>query len=312
MRPRRGRYVAAALVLDALFGEPPEALHPTVLMGRAISALERPALGLQSPRARRLAGCALAGSLPALVFLLTRTILAAAPHPLRGILEAAMISTTLSMRGLAEAAAPVERALDAGDLGEARTGVGRFVGRDTANLSAAGVARAAIESVAENASDGVVAPMLYGLAFGAPGALAYKAVNTLDSMVGYRAEPYVHLGWASARLDDLANLAPARAAVLAVAAASGKPSTTLRSARRYGPLTASPNAGRVEAAFAGALGVRLGGMNSYGGVRREGPVLGRGRRPHPRDIRRSVALMRRSCVLLAAIALLLCGGGRRG
>jgi adenosylcobinamide-phosphate synthase len=311
MRP--GRIVAAALLVDALFGEPPEALHPTVWMGRAISVFARPALKLvHLPGARRLAGCALAGSLPALVFLATGALLAATPRALRGIVEAALISTSLSMRGLAEAAASVELALEVGDLGRAREEVGRFVGRDTAELCATGVARAAIESVAENTSDGVVAPMLYALAFGAPGALAYRAVNTMDSMVGYREEPYACLGWAPARLDDLANLVPARATVLAVAAASRDPGAALRSTLRYGSLTASPNAGRVEAAFAGALGVRLGGTNSYGGVLREGPALGDGRCPGPDDIRRSIALMRGSCALLAAVALVLWGGRRRG
>jgi adenosylcobinamide-phosphate synthase len=312
MRPRHGRAVAVALLLDALFGEPPETLHPTVWMGRAISAFERPALELGSPGARRLAGSVLALSLPALVSLAARTALTATPRPLRGMLEAALISTTISMRGLGREAGYVERALSRGDLKEARAGVGRFVGRDTAELNPAEVARAAVESVAENTSDGVVAPMLYGLAFGAPGALAYRAVNTLDSMVGYKKEPYAHLGWASARLDDLANLVPARATILAVAVSCARPRATLRSARRYGPLTTSPNAGRVEAAFAAALGVRLGGSNSYGGVVREGPLLGSGRRPLPEDIRRSVTLMRRSCALLAALALLLDEHGRRG
>jgi adenosylcobinamide-phosphate synthase len=165
------------------------------------------------------------------------------------------------------------------------------------------VCRAAVESVAENTSDGVVAPMLYGLLFGAPGALAYKAVNTLDSMVGYRKGPYEDLGWASARLDDLANLVPARATAIA-ATLSGRPATALRTARKYGPLTASPNAGWAEAAFAGTLGVRLGGGNTYGGVTREGPVLGEGRSPAPRDIRRAVALMRRCCALLALMGFL--------
>ncbi len=145
--------------------------------------------------------------------------------------------------------------------------------------------------------------MLYGLLFGAPGALAYKAVNTLDSMVGYREGPYKDLGWASARLDDLANLVPARATVLA-AALSGRPATALRTARKYGPLTASPNAGWAEAAFAGALGVRLGGINTYGGVTREGPVLGEGRSPAPRDVGRAVALMHRCCTLLALMGFL--------
>ena len=303
MRPRHGRDVAAALLLDALAGEPPEFLHPTVWMGRAISAFEARALASKSPGARRLAGAVLALSLPVVIFLSARAMLYVTPRPLRGMLEVALISASLSMRGLARAGVAVERDLYDGEIEDARASVGRFVGRDTAELSAPEVARAAVESVAENTSDGVLAPMLYGLALGAPGALAYRAVNTLDSMVGHKEDPYADLGWASARLDDLANLVPARATVLAVAAVSGRPFAVIRSARRYGPLTESPNAGRVEAAFAAALGVRLGGANSYGGTRREGPVLGEGPLPEPGDIRRGVRLMRGAIALLAGLAL---------
>ena len=291
------------MLLDAAFGEPPEHLHPTVWMGRVISAFEKRALRLKTPEARKRAGAVLALSLPGLVFLSTAAALNAAPRGLRWVLGAVLTSTTLSMRGLAEAAEAVERELRAGRLEGARERVGEFVGRDTGGLSEVEVCRAAVESVAENTSDGVVAPMLYGLLFGAPGALAYKAVNTLDSMVGYRKGPYKDLGWASARLDDLANLVPARATVVA-AAFSGRPATALRTARKYGPLTASPNAGWAEAAFAGALGVRLGGINTYGGVTREGPILGEGRSPAPRDVGRAVALMRRCCALLALMGFL--------
>ena len=268
-----------------------------------ISAVERRALRLKTPEARKRAGAVLALSLPGLVFLSTAAALNAAPRGLRWVLGAVLTSTTLSMRGLAEAAEAVERELRAGRLEGARERVGEFVGRDTGGLSEVEVCRAAVESIAENTSDGVVAPMLYGLLFGAPGALAYKAVNTLDSMVGYRKGPYKDLGWASARLDDLANLVPARATVVA-AALSGRPATALRTARKYGPLTASPNAGWAEAAFAGALGVRLGGVNTYGGVTKEGPVLGEGRSPAPRDVGRAVALMRRCCALLALMGFL--------
>ena len=310
MKADHARGVAAALLLDAAFGELPEHLHPTVWMGRAISAFEKRAFRLKTPEARRRAGFVLALSLPAIVFLSTAAALKATPRGLRPALGAVLTSTTLSMRGLAEAAGGVERELRAGRLQGARDRVGEFVGRDTDRLSEAEVCRAAVESVAENASDGVVAPMLYGFLFGAPGALAYKAVNTLDSMVGYRKGPYEELGWASARLDDLANLVPARATVLAASALSGRPATALRTAKKYGPLTASPNAGWAEAAFAGALGVRLGGTNIYGGVSREGPVLGEGRPPVPRDVRRAVVLMRRCCGLLALAALLV--GEARG
>ncbi len=171
--------------------------------------------------------------------------------------------------------------------------------------------RAAVESVAENTGDGVVGPMFYGLLFGAPGALAYKAVNTLDSMVGYRHGRYLELGWAGARLDDLANLVPARLTVVAAAVASGAPAKTLTTALGYGALSSSPNAGYAEAAFAGALGLRLGGTNVYGGVARPGAVLGDGRAPAADDIRRAVRLMRGLCGLLAVVALLV-GRGRLG
>ena len=311
MTALRATEVAAALLLDDLFGEPPEALHPTVWMGRAISSFESVALGSKSPGPRYLWGIALALCLPTIVFTTVRWLMDLTPRRLRWILEAVLISTALSMRSLGEAAAAVERELRAGDLEQARASAAQLVGRDTADLRASEVARAAVESVAENTSDGVVAPMLYGLLFGGPGALAYRTVNTLDSMVGYRIHPYAELGWASARLDDLVNLAPARLTALMVAGVSGRPLQTLGIARRYGPLTSSPNAGWSEAAFAGALGCRLGGSNSYGGAIREGPVLGEGSPPGPEEIRRSVRLMRRCCALFVAAALLV-GKGRRG
>ena len=304
MSPERGGQVAAALLLDAVLGEPPVAIHPTVLMGHVISAFEKRALRMESPRSRCLAGMVLAGSVPSLVFVSTRKILSVVPCKPGWMIGVALISTTLSMRGLATAAGNVERGLCEGTLERARTRLARFVGRDTDDLSESEVCRAAAESVAENTSDGVVAPMFYGAFFGAPGALAYKAVNTLDSMVGYRQPPYEDLGWASARLDDLANLAPSRLTMLSTAAISGRPLRTLLTAFRYGPLTTSPNAGMAEAAFAGALGVRIGGANTYGGVLREGPVLGDGRLPVPDDIGRAVRLMRRCCVLACLLVFL--------
>jgi adenosylcobinamide-phosphate synthase len=279
-------------------------------MGRVIALCERQALRPKSADAQRLAGLVLAVSLPAAVFLLARSALAAAPPRLRPLAEVALLSTALSMRGLARAALAVQRELEAGDLPAARRCVGEVVGRDTDDLPPDEVARAAVETVAENTSDGVVAPMLYGLLLGAPGALAYKATNTLDSMLGHPDPPYTYLGWAPARLDDLANLVPARLTALAAALASGRPAATLRSAARYGPRTKSPNAGWAEAAFAGALGLTLGGTNRYGGVPREGPLLGEGRPPEPVDIERAVRLMRRSCAFLVSLALLV--GGRRG
>lgn len=304
MIPVRGVSVTAALLVDAIFGEPPRAVHPTVLMGRTVSAFEERILALEGARRRRLAGLALAVTLPALSFALARTVLHLAPKALRWPLEVGLLSTALSMRGLALAALAVERELENGDLATARVRVGEFVGRDTAHLSSSDVSRAVIESVAENASDGAIAPMFYGLLLGAPGAMAYKALNTLDSMVGHPHPPYEDLGWASARLDDLANLLPARLTALMAAAVSARSvAATLVTARRYGPLTKSPNAGWAEAAFAGALAIRIGGASSYGGVLRQGPVLGDGRPPEAVDIRRAVILMRRACLLFAGLAL---------
>jgi adenosylcobinamide-phosphate synthase len=294
----------AALLVDALLGEPPLTAHPVVLMGKAISAFEREALAIKNARHARAAGALLAVTLPTLSFALVHAVLRLAPRRLRPLLEVGMLSTALSLRGLSRSALAVERELGDGNLPTARIRVGELVGRDTEHLSTNEVARAVVESVAENASDGVVAPMLYGLFFGAPGALAYKSVNTLDSMVGHPHPPYKNLGWAPARLDDLANLIPARFTVLLTAAASGSPrsaAATLEAARLYGSLTRSPNAGWSEAAFAGALQLRLGGANSYGGVVREGPILGDGRLPEARDIRRVVRLMRRACLLFSAL-----------
>jgi adenosylcobinamide-phosphate synthase len=189
MSPERGEQVAAALLLDAVLGEPPGAVHPTVLMGLVISAFEKRALRIESPRSRRLAGIVLAVSVPSLVFVSTRKILGVVPCKPRWMIGTALVSTTLSMRGLGEAAGDVEFWLRGGRLERARTRLGHLVGRDTGDLPESEICRAAVESVAENTGDGVVAPMFYGAFFGAPGALAYKAVNTLDSMVGYRQPP---------------------------------------------------------------------------------------------------------------------------
>lgn len=305
---RTATAVAAALAADRLLGEPPEAVHPTVLMGRAISLYEGHALALRrrSPndaRRLRLAGLVLASALPALVFVWAHAISRVFPAGLRWPVEVALLWTAISMRGLSDGALAVGRELERGDLGTARARAGEIVGRDTQRLSEGEVARATVESVAENTSDGVVAPMLYGLLFGAPGALAYKTINTLDSMVGHPSPPYKDLGRASARLDDLANLLPSRLTALTAAAVSGNVARTWKIARLHGPLTRSPNAGWAEAAFAGALGVALGGANSYGGVIREGPILGVGRPPEAGDIERAVRLMYRVCVLLAALPL---------
>lgn len=291
--------IPAALLIDAAFGEPPARIHPTVWMGQAVAAFDRLGSRAQSRKARRLYGLAAACIVPAASYALTAAALRSVPRALRGPLAASIISLTLSMRGLAAGALAVEEELRRGDLESARARASEIVGRDTGNLREDELTRAAVESVAENTSDGVVAPMLYAAIAGAPGAVAYRAVNTLDSMLGYRKGVYRDLGLVPARLDDLANLAPARLTALAVAAVSGRPLLTLRAVRRYGALHPSPNAGRAEAAFAGAMGVTLGGDSYYGGELRPAETIGIGPKPSPEDIRRAVALMRRACVILA-------------
>lgn len=184
--------------------------------------------------------------------------------------------------------------MGAGDLAVARERLPHLCGRDPRGLDADQIARAVVESVAENTSDAVVAPLFWGAVAGIPGLLAYRAANTLDAMVGYRDAKYRNFGWASARLDDVLNWVPARfTGAVTVAAApvvGGSPVRALRVLRRDGARHPSPNAGRCEASAAGALGVRLGGTNTYGDVVEHRPVLGTGRAPRVADIRRAAVL----------------------
>ncbi len=201
-------------------------------------------------------------------------------------------------------------ALEAGDLEAARRWLPRLVGRDVRRLDAAGMARAVIESVAENTSDGIVAPALYAAVGGARGTLAYRAVNTLDSMVGHRDARYRRFGWASARADDAANLVPARVTALLVAAVRPKAAGAVwRAVRRDAGAHPSPNAGVVEAAFAAALGLRLGGTNHYRGRAEERPFLGPpdGRVPQVEDIARAIRCSRH---VTTALFVLLAGARR--
>jgi adenosylcobinamide-phosphate synthase len=172
------------------------------------------------------------------------------------------------------------------------------------------MARAVIESVAENTSDAVVAPLLWGAVAGIPGLVAYRAVNTLDAMVGHRSARYLNFGWASARLDDAANWVPARVTAALTAACAplvtkASPRQVIDTVRRDGGHHPSPNAGRCEAAFAAALGVRLGGTNVYGGVAEARPGLGVGRAPDPEDIRHAIVLSRAVTVSATALAVLI-------
>jgi adenosylcobinamide-phosphate synthase len=203
--------------------------------------------------------------------------------------------------------------LSAGDLPGARQRLSHLCARDASRLEPPDLARATVESVAENTSDAVVAPLFWGAVLGLPGLLGYRAANTLDAMVGYRSPRYARFGWASARLDDLLNLVPARLAALLVLLVTGR-RDALAVWRRDAARHPSPNAGPVEAAYAGALGVRLGGSNSYDGEVEERGVLGDGRPVELHDVARANRLSRRVSVAALVTCLLIAvpwRGGRR-
>jgi adenosylcobinamide-phosphate synthase len=201
----------------------------------------------------------------------------------------------------------VQRLLEAGDLAGARQRLTHLVGRDTSELDEAGVARAVIESVAENTSDAVVAPLVWGAVLGTPGLLAYRAANTLDAMIGHRSPRYERFGWAAARLDDVLNLPGSRLTATHAVLLGEDRRAAWAAWRRDAPGHPSPNAGPVEAAFAGALGVRLGGVNVYAGRLEDRQVLGEGRAPDVHDITRARRLASRvglgALVAIAPIAL---------
>lgn len=202
--------------------------------------------------------------------------------------------TAIGGRSLVRVGVSMAELLEAGRIPDARAHLGQLCARDSGDLDAAELARATVESVAENTSDAVVAPLFWGLVAGAPGVVAYRAANTLDAMVGYRSPRYERFGWAAARTDDLLNLVPARICALLTCALApavgGSPRAAWAVLRRDGSAHPSPNAGRCEAAFAGALAVRLGGANAYGGRPETRATLGDGHAPGPADIRRAARL----------------------
>ncbi|MGI8511641.1 MAG: adenosylcobinamide-phosphate synthase CbiB [Solirubrobacteraceae bacterium] len=212
----------------------------------------------------------------------------------RALPLAAAVWLALGGRSLAREAKRVGALVEAGELPAAREAVSVLVGRDPSQLDGPELCRAAVESVAENTVDAVAAPLMWAAAMGAPGVLAYRAANTLDAMVGHRTERHARFGWASARLDDGLNWPAARLTALCVAALAplvgGSPRRTWLIVRRDGARHPSPNGGRAEAAFAGALDLRLGGRNVYPERVEERPALGEGERPEPADVRRAVRL----------------------
>jgi adenosylcobinamide-phosphate synthase len=245
--------------------------HPVRLMGLAIASGDR-LLHTGSPRADMVRGALLAISVIAASLLLTWLVIAIAQavSPYAAAIVGMLIGwTALSARGLDDAAREVAHALARDDLATARRAIRALVGRDPESLDHDGLIRGTIESLAENLSDGFVAPLFFLVLVGPAGAMAYKAINTLDSMIGYRSERYLFFGRCAARLDDVANLIPARIAAMAIAAASalvtGRAKQSLRTILADAHKHDSPNAGYPEAAMAGALGIRLGGDAYYGG-----------------------------------------------
>jgi adenosylcobinamide-phosphate synthase len=314
-----------ALVIEAVFGYPPALLrilgHPVTWIGTLIDTLER---RFNRPRAfareRRLVGLAVLVTVlavaTALAFAVERMFLLL---PFGTIAVAFLASTLFAQRSLHDHVAHVARALDEEGLEGARAAVAHIVGRDPDALDEAGVARAAIESLAENFSDGVVAPAFWTSLGGLAAGAAYKAINTADSMLGHRTERFAAFGWAAARLDDLVNLPASRlTALLLVAAAGLTPSTSaaasFHAVRRDAHRHRSPNAGYPEAAMAGALGLALAGPRIYGGKLIDDALMGDGRRDaSAADIRAALALYRRAdallIVLLAVLTLVLIATG---
>ena len=293
--------VVGGFVLDALFGDPAWLPHPVVFMGKAIARLEgflRPRLP-KTPRGEVLGGAIVAFCLPVGTLLFTGAVCrgAARLHPLLGLaVQMFWCAQALAARGLVQESTNVYKELIKPDLPAARRAVSRIVGRDTAALTAEGVTKAAVETVAENASDGVIAPLFYMLLGGAPLALTYKAINTMDSMLGYKNERYLYFGRVPAKLDDAANYLPSRLAALLWVAAAAFTHNDAKGAwkiwRRDRRNHASPNSAQTESACAGALGVQLAGPAYYFGQYYPKLTIGDALRPiEPEDILRANRMM---------------------
>jgi len=307
----RAAGLLAGYLADLAFADPRRG-HPVAGFGAVAAALER-----ADYRDDRAAG---AGHV---VVLLGALAVLATAAPKRGGWGAVAVGlgtwASLGGRSLARTGARMADLLDSGDIDAARALLPSLCGRDPATLDADGLARAALESVAENTADATVAPLLWGAVAGLPGVLVYRGANTLDAMIGYRSDRYARFGWAAARFDDMANYLPARVTGLLVAACApligGAPSTATLAWRRDAARHPSPNAGVVEASFAGALGVQLGGRTPYRHGVEIRPTLGDGHPPTTVDLRRAVrlsTLVQGCAAALAAAVALAIGGGRSG
>jgi adenosylcobinamide-phosphate synthase len=284
--------------LDAVLGDPRRG-HPVAGFGALASRLE--GRGWADSRRSGIQHLTVCVGLPVLAAALVER---AAHRPAHRLLVTAVSTwAVLGARSLAREGAVMHRFLAGGDLVAARRRLPHLAGRDPAGLDGDSLARAVAESLAENTSDAVVAPLLWGAVAGAPGLVGYRAVNTLDAMIGHRSERYARFGWAAARSDDLANLVPARVTALLAAALSGRPGPALRAWRRDAGRHPSPNAGPVEAAFAGGLAIGLGGRNVYGGRVEDRGTLGDGPPVRVVDLPRVVRLAVRVDVAAAALAV---------
>lgn len=275
--------LAAAYALDLLVGDPEWFPHPVRLIGAGIAAGSRHLHGTRNvtrhtPGVELIEGAAFAAGMVAASAAAGRAVCRMTGRVrMDDALEVLLAWTTLATRNLLDEAGSVLAALDGGDLALARQRLARIVGRDTADLDEAEVVRAVIETAAESLCDGIVAPLMYLAAGGVPAAQAYKTINTLDSMIGHREPPYTYFGRFAARLDDVCNFVPARVAAGAIALAAALTGQDGRAAirvwRKDGGHHASPNSGQMEAAMAGALGVRLGGTNFYDGQPTHGKTI---------------------------------------
>jgi adenosylcobinamide-phosphate synthase len=307
----RSFLLPAVYLADQIAGDPEWLPHPVRLMGWAITKGET-FLRKSDQRDKRelVAGAALTVTVVSASYFMTHRIIAAACRRstlLGWITEIALGWTCLAARNLHDEASLVLAALDAGDISMARLRLARIVGRDTGNLDVHEISRAVIETLAESTCDGVIAPLFYMSVGGVPLAMAYKAINTLDSMIGHADDRYFYFGKAAARLDDAANFIPARLTALAIVAASGLSKANARDARkvwlRDGSRHKSPNAGQPESAMSGALGVRLGGGNFYAGEFIPAASMGEEfTAPQPRDTRKAMRIA-------SAVALLGLGAG---
>jgi len=269
----------AAFLLDFLLGDPIHFPHPVRWMGKIITALEPKFRKL--PVGLTLSGAMFSISLIFIVWFSTFLIVATAQsiHPLAGIgIQTLIIYYSISIRSLSDSAMSVYRPLEKGQLQQAKNKLAMIVGRDVEKLNDSQIAQAAVETVGENLVDGVISPLFFAAIGGAPMAMAYKMINTLDSMVGYKNEKYKHFGKPSARIDDIANFLPSRLSIVIIAIAAqilnGKGGRSFKIAVTEGTNHTSPNAGYPEAGFAGSLRVRLGGPNTYSGCLLSKPFIG--------------------------------------